>query len=313
MLERDRAVGVDGRQVGQRVAGHRHQVDRRPVPAGGPGRGGPAAAGPRRAGPCGRPRPRCGAWPGPGPRAVPPPPGGTARRSPGWWSAGVRSSWLASATKRRSRSSEADRSAKAVSIWLSMAFRARPSRPISVSGSAGSTRRERSPPAMSPAVAAMRSSGSSPSRTTASDRQGQEQEDSRRRPPARCRPGAAASGRGRWSGRRRTAWCRRRRRWPAPASACVAADGPDGGELAVAVDRRLGQLRAWAGRLRRTARDEPLGRRSSPNVPLGDDRLARRQPPARTARPGPARCRPASRLAVSWESRRPRRWSDSAL
>src|ERR1700716_995978 len=53
---------------------------------------------------------------------------------------GVRSSWLASATKRRSRSSEAVRSAKAVSIWLSMAFSARPSRPISVSGPPGEGR-----------------------------------------------------------------------------------------------------------------------------------------------------------------------------
>ena len=55
---------------------------------------------------------------------------------------GVRSSWLASATNRRIRSSErravasdAARAPNAPSIWASMALSARPGRPISVRGS----------------------------------------------------------------------------------------------------------------------------------------------------------------------------------
>ena len=76
----------------------------------------------------------------------------------------MRSSCEASERKRRSRSSLAWRSAKARSIWPSIAFSARPRRPTSVRGVAGATRRERSPAAIAPAVAPMRSSGRSPRR-----------------------------------------------------------------------------------------------------------------------------------------------------
>ena len=72
---------------------------------------------------------------------------------------GVRSSWEASARKRRSFSSVAARSANASSMRLSIVFRLRPSRPTSVRGSAGCTRRVRSPAAMASAVTAMVSSG----------------------------------------------------------------------------------------------------------------------------------------------------------
>ena len=47
-----------------------------------------------------------------------------------------------------------------------MPLRAIPSRPTSVLGVAGLTRRERSPAAIAPAVRAIRSSGRSPRRTT---------------------------------------------------------------------------------------------------------------------------------------------------
>ncbi len=50
---------------------------------------------------------------------------------------GVRSSWLASATKRRSRASESARAANACSIWASMLLSAAESRPTSVPASAG--------------------------------------------------------------------------------------------------------------------------------------------------------------------------------
>ncbi len=66
----------------------------------------------------------------------------------------------------RSRSSEAWRSAKACSSRSSIAFSAMPSRPTSVRGSVDSTRCERSPPAIAPAVCSMRLSGSNPMRTT---------------------------------------------------------------------------------------------------------------------------------------------------
>ena len=71
----------------------------------------------------------------------------------------MRSSCDAWARKRRKASSDALRRANACSICASMALRARPSRPTSVRGSAGSTRRVRSPAAMAPAVTAMSSSG----------------------------------------------------------------------------------------------------------------------------------------------------------
>ena len=54
--------------------------------------------------------------------------------------------------------------ANAASIWESMAFRARPSLPISVSGSEGSTRRVRSPAEMASASRVIDSSGSRPRR-----------------------------------------------------------------------------------------------------------------------------------------------------
>jgi hypothetical protein len=81
---------------------------------------------------------------------------------------GVRSSCDASATKRRSRASDARRSSNAASIWASIAFNDVPSFPISVRSSAGSTRRERSPAAIAPAVSPMSSSGRRPSRTSQS-------------------------------------------------------------------------------------------------------------------------------------------------
>ena len=87
---------------------------------------------------------------------------------------GVRSSWLASAMKRRMRSSDwtaassdSCRSWKADSIWVSMALIERPSRPTSVRGSRSGTRRSRWPAAMSSAVSSMSSSGRRLLRTTA--------------------------------------------------------------------------------------------------------------------------------------------------
>ena len=76
----------------------------------------------------------------------------------------MRSSCEASERKRRSRSSLAWRSANACSIWPSIALSARPRRPTSVRSFAGLTRRERSPAAIAPAVAPMRSSGRRPRR-----------------------------------------------------------------------------------------------------------------------------------------------------
>ena len=61
--------------------------------------------------------------------------------------------------KRRRRASDAERSAKASSIWPSIAFSAPPSRPISVVPPSGSTRRERSPAPIAAAVSSMRRSG----------------------------------------------------------------------------------------------------------------------------------------------------------
>ena len=79
---------------------------------------------------------------------------------------GVRSSWLASATKRRIRSS--DRSARpspsararyAVSMLASITSRASASRPTSVFPAGWSMRRDRSPPAIASASASIRASG----------------------------------------------------------------------------------------------------------------------------------------------------------
>ena len=103
---------------------------------------------------------------------------------------GVRSSWLASATKRRIRSSErlaasSERRAlaseaalapKADSIWASMVLRARPSRPTSVRGSRSGTRRVRSPAAIAPAVCSISTSGRRLARTMAAPTAGQGQQ-----------------------------------------------------------------------------------------------------------------------------------------
>ena len=66
----------------------------------------------------------------------------------------------------RSRSSLARRSENACSSRSSMRFSATPTRPTSVRSSVASTRWERSPPAIRPAVWPMRSSGSRLLRTT---------------------------------------------------------------------------------------------------------------------------------------------------
>ena len=91
---------------------------------------------------------------------------GTARRSPGSRSAACAARATASARNCRSRCSDAVRSAIAASIRTSIVLSAMPSRPDSVCGSASSTRRDRSPPAISAAVVSIRVSGRSPSRTT---------------------------------------------------------------------------------------------------------------------------------------------------
>ena len=78
---------------------------------------------------------------------------------------GVRSSCEASATKRRSCSSDASLSRNADSILDNMTLSDDPRRPTSVRSSVSSTRRDRSPAAISPAVPAIVSSGLSPSWT----------------------------------------------------------------------------------------------------------------------------------------------------
>ena len=87
---------------------------------------------------------------------------------------GVRSSWLASAMKRRIRSSDwtaassdSSRSWNADSIWVSIVLIDRPSRPTSVRGSRSGTRRSRCPAAIASAVSSMSSSGRRLVRTTA--------------------------------------------------------------------------------------------------------------------------------------------------
>ncbi len=85
----------------------------------------------------------------------------------------MRSSWLASATKRRIRSSlarasdsDASRARNADSIWSTIPLKALESRPTSVRGSLSGTRRDRSPAAISAAVVSTSSSGRSDVRTT---------------------------------------------------------------------------------------------------------------------------------------------------
>ena len=113
----------------------------------------------RRAGPCAASRAGCrssSARDRPGGRAR------RGRRAPRRRSRprpGVRSSCEASEMKRRRRASEAERSAKASSIWPSIALSAPPRRPISVVPPSGSTRRERSPAPIAAAVSSMRRSG----------------------------------------------------------------------------------------------------------------------------------------------------------
>ena len=82
---------------------------------------------------------------------------------------GVRSSWEASATNRRSRASdwssrcsEATRAPKADSIRESMTLRVRASRPTSVRSFSPGTRSVRLPAAMDSATVSMSRSGRSP-------------------------------------------------------------------------------------------------------------------------------------------------------
>ncbi len=86
---------------------------------------------------------------------------------------GVRSSWLASATKRRMRASdsraadsEASVAAKACWIWVSMLLSERESRSTSVSLPRTGIRWCSSPPAIAAAVASTRRSGRKLPRTT---------------------------------------------------------------------------------------------------------------------------------------------------
>ena len=102
----DRPVGLHRRGVVHGVAGDLGEVDRRDGRAAAAGRAGRAAAGPRRAAPCGRPRPRCAASAGSRPRASLTAPCRYSSAKPRIEVSGVRSSWLASATKRRIRSAE---------------------------------------------------------------------------------------------------------------------------------------------------------------------------------------------------------------
>ena len=81
----------------------------------------------------------------------------------------MRSSWEASARKRRSRSSDAARSAKATSISSIMVLKAWPSWPTSVPSATWDTRWDRSPWAMAPAVSVISSSGRRSRRTMTQD------------------------------------------------------------------------------------------------------------------------------------------------
>ena len=128
--------------------------------------GGRASAGPRPGRPCAPPPARSAPSPSRCPRCRWPPPSGTARRS-----RGSRPAACAARARRRRGSAAAGprsprRSANACSICPSIAFSARPRRPTSVRWSAGLTRRDRSPAAIAPAVAPIRSSGRRPTRIT---------------------------------------------------------------------------------------------------------------------------------------------------
>ena len=78
----------------------------------------------------------------------------------------MRSSWLASAKKRRIRSWPASRSVTDAAMRPSIPFSAAPSRPTSLPVSAGPTRSARSPAVMRSARAAIISMGRSPRRMT---------------------------------------------------------------------------------------------------------------------------------------------------
>ena len=75
---------------------------------------------------------------------------------------GVRSSWAAFATNWRSRAADATLASKETSILASVLLRARPSCPTSEVASPTSTRCERSPAAIKPAVAIRSSKGHTP-------------------------------------------------------------------------------------------------------------------------------------------------------
>ena len=161
-FQRHGAVGFDRPGVGDELLDERGDAPPAPAPAAGPGRAVPAAAGRRQARPCGPIQPRSGAsrWPGrPGVRRRH---GETARRS-----RAPTSAESAARARRRPRTGAAGfrrrwRSANASSMWASIAFSAIPRRPTSVRGSVCSTRRDRSPAAISPAVASIRTSGRMP-------------------------------------------------------------------------------------------------------------------------------------------------------
>jgi hypothetical protein len=128
---------------------------------------------------------------------------------------GVRSSWEASPTNRRSLPSDASRARNADSIWASIALSASPRRPTSVRSSARSTRRVRSPAAIPAAVVSIARRGRRPTRTAQSP-----SPRSRRGRPrwrgARSRAAGAASRRPR----------RARSRSPARGRGAAAADSP---------------------------------------------------------------------------------------
>ena len=82
---------------------------------------------------------------------------------------GVRSSWLASATKRRNLSSLCMRASKASSIRESIVLREVLKRPTSVSGSKLSRRADKSPAAIFSAVSSIFSNGRIPTLITCRD------------------------------------------------------------------------------------------------------------------------------------------------
>ena len=165
-VELERALGRGRPRVVDRVARDLRDVDRRAAPGRAARRAARARAGPRRAGPSGPPPPRSAASRGRPPPACASRPSGTAPRSRG----STRAACAARARRRTGSGAAAPPTPasreNATSSRSSIALSASPSRPTSVRFVAGSTRRERSPPAMIPAVVPMRSSGRRPSRTS---------------------------------------------------------------------------------------------------------------------------------------------------